>query len=150
LALWSAEVMLFSSHPILGVGYGNSPPLYNAFLGSNGPDVLHAHNMYLQFLAEMGIVGFLVFCVLMTAFARMALKLARQPDPFVRLVGIGVGGALATTFIHGMVDYPFNANPQFGALFWLLLALGMLTFQDVNKACAIPPANDEQAERWHY
>jgi hypothetical protein len=86
----------------------------------------------------------------MTAFARMALKLARRPDPFVRLVGIGVGGALATALIHGLVDYPFNANPQFGALFWLVLALGMLTFQDVHKASAIPPANDEQAERWQY
>ena len=150
LVLWGAAVMMFSSHPLLGVGYGNSPPLYNAFLGSNGPEQLHAHNMYLQFLAETGVFGFLVFCVLMTAFARMALKLARQPDPFVRLVGIGVGGALATTLIHGLVDYPFNANPQFGALFWLLLALCMLTFQDVHKTSALPPANNEQAEGWQY
>jgi putative inorganic carbon (hco3(-)) transporter len=125
LALWGAAGAMFVSHPVLGVGYGNYRLLYNDYLGSNGPDALDSHNLYLQFLADVGIVGFLVFCVLMGAFSRMALKLARQPDPFLRILGIGMGGALATTLIHGVVDYLFNANPQFGALFWLVLALGL-------------------------
>lgn len=132
LALWGAAVGMFVGHPVLGVGFGNYRSLYNDYLGSNGPDQLDAHNLYLQFLADTGVVGFLVFCVLAVAFARTALKLARQPDAFCRLLGIGMGGALATTLIHGMVDYLFNANPQFGALFWLVLAMGIVTSEHVD------------------
>jgi O-antigen ligase len=133
LAVWGAAVAMFTSHPLLGVGYGNYRSLYNNYLGSDGPDILDAHNTYLQFLADTGAIGFLVFCVLMFAFARVAMKLARQPDPFYRLVGVGVGGALATMLIHGMVDYLFNANPQFGALFWLVLAMGIVAYEAARR-----------------
>jgi putative inorganic carbon (hco3(-)) transporter len=138
LALWGAAVAMFVSHPVLGVGYGNYRSLYNDYLGGRGPDLLDSHNTYLQFLADTGIIGFLVFCALMVAFARMALKLARQPDPFYRLVGVGMGGALAATLIHGLVDYLFTANPQFGALFWLVMAIGTFTFQDFIQTGTTP------------
>jgi putative inorganic carbon (hco3(-)) transporter len=125
LALWGTAGMMFLGHPILGVGYGDYRALYNDYLPGVRANELDAHNLCLQFLAEMGIVGFLVFVVLMVAFARMAIKLARQSDSIHRLVGIGVGGALATTLIHGMVDYIFNASPQAGGMLWLVLGLGV-------------------------
>jgi O-antigen ligase len=140
LALWGAAGMMFLGHPVLGVGYGNYRSLYGDYIPGARPDDLDAHNLYLQFLAETGIIGFLIFCVLMAMFAWNALKLARHSDPFYRLIGIGVGGALATTLIHGMVDYVFNGSPQSGALFWLVLALGLVAFQDFRK-------NPEQASR---
>ena len=124
LALWSTAGMMFLGHPILGVGYGDYRALYGDYLPGMRPNELDAHNLYLQFLAEMGILGFVVFAVLMVAFARMAIKLAREPDLVDRLVGIGVGGALAATLMHGMVDYIFNASPQAGAMLWLVLGVG--------------------------
>jgi O-antigen ligase len=141
LALWGAAGMMFLSHPVLGVGYGNYRSLYGDYIPGARPDDLDAHNLYLQFLSETGIIGFLMFCVLMVAFARMAIQLARQADPLSRLVGVGVGGALAATLIHGMVDYIFNASPQAGGLLWLLLALGCATAQlsqapEPESACA--------------
>jgi putative exporter of polyketide antibiotics len=53
----------------------------------------------------------------------MAMKLIKNPDPLYRIVGIGTCGAIAATLIHGMVDFLFNTSPQFGAMFWLVLAL---------------------------
>jgi putative inorganic carbon (hco3(-)) transporter len=125
LALWGTAGMMFLGHPILGVGYGDYRALYNDYLPGVRANELDAHNLYLQFLAEMGIVGFLVFAALMVAFARTAIKLARQSDSTYRLVGVGVGGALAATLIHGMVDYIFNASPQAGGMLWLVLGLGV-------------------------
>jgi O-antigen ligase len=133
LALWGAAGVMFLGHPILGVGYGNYRSLYNDYLPGVTPDQLDSHNLYLQFLAETGTVGFLIFCGLMVAFARMALKLARQSDPFYRLVGVGVGGALAATLIHGMADYIFNVSPQSGAMLWLVLALGILAWDQTQR-----------------
>ena len=139
LAVWAAAGMMFLGHPVLGVGYGNYRSLYGDYIPGARPDELDAHNLYLQFLAETGIIGFLVFSILVIAFAGMALKLARQSDPLYRLIGVGMGGALAATLIHGMVDYLFNVSPQFGALFWLVLALGTVAFEDYKKGQASLP-----------
>ncbi len=126
LALWGTAGIMFVGHPVLGVGFGNFRSLYNDYLPGVTPDQLDAHNLYLQFLAETGAVGFLILCGLMIGFARMALRLARQDNLFQRFIGIGVGGALSATLIHGLVDYIFNASPQSGALLWLVLGIGMV------------------------
>jgi len=133
LALWGAAGAMFLGHPVLGVGYGNYRSLYQNYIPSAQPNELDAHNIYLQFLAETGVIGFLIFCILIVAFARMAVKLARSPDPYYRLVGIGVGGGLAGTLIHGMTDYIFNASPQSGALLWTVLALGAVAYQQMQE-----------------
>jgi O-antigen ligase len=132
LALWGAAAAMFLAHPVLGVGYGNYRSLYNDYIPGAAPGQLDAHNLYLQFLSETGIVGFLGFFVLIGGFARMALSLVRRSDPFYRLVGIGVGGALLATLIHGMVDFLFNVSPQFGVLFWIVPALGITAFENLG------------------
>jgi len=128
-ALWQAAGRMFLSHPILGVGYGNYRSLYHNYIPTGGSNDLDAHNLYLQFLAETGAIGFLIFCGLAFAFARVAIKLARRPDPYDRLIGVGVGGGLAATLIHGMTDYIFNVSPQSGALLWMVLALGLVAYE---------------------
>ena len=144
LALWGAAGSMFIEHPILGVGYGNYRALYSDYLPALVPNQLDAHNLYLQLLAETGIIGFAIFCLLAWSFARMALKLVRNDDPLFRLLGIAVGGALAATLIHGMVDYLFNVSPQFGALFWLIMALGLAAFEQSRKRAEIQsPARRE-------
>jgi putative inorganic carbon (HCO3(-)) transporter len=132
LALWGAAVAMFLAHPILGVGYGNYRSLYNDYIPGTAPGQLDAHNIYLQFLSETGIVGFVAFFVLIGGFARVTLSLVRRSDPFYRLVGFGVGGALIATLIHGMVDFLFNVSPQFGVLFWTVLALGMAASENLS------------------
>jgi putative exporter of polyketide antibiotics len=64
----------------------------------------------------------------------VSLKLVKHPDPLFRIVGVGVCGAIAATLIHGMVDFLFNVAPQFGALFWLVLALGIAAYQQSKPA----------------
>jgi O-antigen ligase len=133
LALWGAAGIMFLGHPVLGVGYGNYRALYHDYIPGSRPNELDAHNLYLQFLSETGIVGFLVFCFLVGSLTRMAFKLAGQTDPYYRLMGIGLGGALAATLIHGLADYIFNVSPQSGAMLWLVFAIGAVAFQDLNR-----------------
>ena len=133
LALWGAAGAMFSQRPILGVGYGNYRSFYNDYIPGIAPNQLDAHNIYLQLLSETGALGFLTFCLLMVAFARVAIELARTSDPLPQLIGIAVGGALVSTLTHGMVDYLFNVSPQFGALFWATMALGVAVSQQSLK-----------------
>jgi O-antigen ligase len=134
LALWGAAGAMFLQHPVLGVGYGNYRSLYNDYIPGMEPNQLDAHNLYLQFLAETGIVGFLAFCILIVSLIRAAIKLARSSDRLYRVVGIGMGGALAATLMHGMVDFLFNVSPQFGALFWLVMALGLVALKQSSRS----------------
>ena len=133
LALWGTAGTMFLQRPVLGVGYGNYRSLYNDYLPGVTPNQLDSHNLYLQFLAETGIIGFVAFFTMVILFARGALKLAKNTDSWRRILGIGVGGALAATLIHGMVDYLFNVSPQFGALFWLVLALGLVALERTGR-----------------
>ena len=143
LALWGTAGSMFLQDPVLGVGYGNYRSLYNDYLPGVTPNQLDSHNLYFQFLAETGIIGFVAFFTMVILFARGALKLAKSTDSGRRILGIAVGGALAATLIHGLVDYLFNVSPQFGALFWLVLALGLVAFEESGKTLSLSKAERE-------
>jgi putative inorganic carbon (HCO3(-)) transporter len=130
LAIWACAGSMFLGHPVLGVGYGNYRLASLTYVPEPIGGQLHAHNLYLQLLAETGIVGFMAFFILVGSIVRSAAKLVKDPDPLFRIVGIGVCGAVAATLIHGMVDFLFNVSPQFGALFWLVLALSIAASQN--------------------
>lgn len=124
LALWGAAGAIFVEHPILGAGFGTYRFALQQYVpGIN--DQLDAHNLYLQTLAETGVIGFVVFFLMIWACYRSAFNLIKDSDSLSRIVGFAVCGCVGATLIHGMVDYIFIASPQFGNLFWLLLGLGV-------------------------
>lgn len=124
VALWGAAGVIFLNQPVLGAGFGE----YRFAVQQYVPgieDQLDAHNLYLQTLAETGVIGFVAFFVTMGLFLRRSYGLMKSADPMWRMVGLGVFAALAATLVHGMVDYIFIASPQFGNLFWVVLGLGV-------------------------
>jgi len=127
LAAWQAAATLFLDHPFLGIGYGNFRFVSSELVPVALPGTLEAHNLYLQLLAETGLVGFLVFATVIGAFFFFSLRVIREQDLLCRIIAFGVCGAITATLIHGMVDYLFNVSPQFGALFWIVLGLGSYT-----------------------
>src|SRR5207302_11482449 len=73
MAHWQAGWYMFVDHPWLGVGAGNYAAAYpQYFVGSWREALGHAHNYYLNILAELGIIGgsALLFFVV-TAFMRL-------------------------------------------------------------------------------
>ena len=122
LALWGAAGVIFMQHPFIGAGFGTFRYDFHQYVPGMKDD-LDAHNLYLQTLAETGIIGFVVFFVSMWMFFQDGFKLLKDIDPLWRMVGIGVCGTMGTTMVHGLVDYIFIVSPQFGNLFWLMLAL---------------------------
>ncbi len=87
-----------------------------------GAEMLEVHNLYLQLLAETGLVGFVAFFYLVVQSWRQARRQLRSSLDFLDLaLAFGVLGALLSVLVHGFVDFPFFA--QSGTLFWVLLAL---------------------------
>lgn len=67
LAFWESTAAMIADHPFLGIGWGAYwmvYPLYDFYMqGAAGTTIkiVHAHNMYLNYAAEIGIIGALAF-----------------------------------------------------------------------------------------
>jgi putative inorganic carbon (HCO3(-)) transporter len=83
-----------------------------------------AHNLYLELLAETGLIGFLVFGFLIILALRTALKqLRRAENHFNKMTALAIFAAICGVLVHGTVDYLFHTTPQVMALFFLVLGL---------------------------
>jgi hypothetical protein len=128
LAIWGGAFTVFARSPIMGTGFGNLRMLMGGLLSLPDGWTGDAHNLYLELLAETGIVGFMAFAILIIVAMRSALKQYRgSQDQFSKLIGFAIFAAFVGVLIHGTVDYIFHTTPQVAAL--LFLVLGILTAQ---------------------
>jgi O-antigen ligase len=135
MAHWQAGWYMFLDHPWLGVGAGNYAQAYPTyFVGSWREALGHAHNYYLNILAELGVVGCALLLLLVgLAFRRLGSALVRsesQQDSVWRAVLAGVFGGLVVFSVHNMFDSLFvhSVNIQVGVLLGLgLVAADRLT-----------------------
>jgi len=128
LLLWGTAWDLFLKSPVFGVGWGNFINLYGSYLTAFSdwikPGVFGIHNIYLQLLAETGVAGCTSFFYLVVQVWRQAWGQWRSSFDYLdRALAFGVMGALVSVLVHGLVDFLFQVSPQFGTLFWVLLAL---------------------------
>lgn len=79
LAHWQAASGMARQHFWLGVGLGNYEVVYPAYALINWPAALgHAHNIYLNMLAETGIIGLAAYLGLWIAVLWQTWRLTRQ------------------------------------------------------------------------
>lgn len=83
--VWTKGLKMFAEHPVTGVGV-NCFGTANAYGYSSGPRAswLESHSLYVQVLAEMGVIGAFAFFSYMLSFFRLnrdaARKLADEGD----------------------------------------------------------------------
>ncbi len=137
MAHWQAGWYMFVDHPWLGVGAGNYAAAYpQYFVGSWREALGHAHNYYLNILAELGVLGgSLLLLFLALAFRQLGGALVRsevQRETFWRAVLAGVFAGLIVFCIHNIFDSLFvhSVNIQVG----VLIGLGLLAVDRLNVA----------------
>lgn len=144
-----ATFEIFTAHPILGVGPGQTPSYTRGIGNTLGLRLLQsdrrAHNMYLEELADTGIVGFSVFMSIVGLTMWTLWRLGRVWKPvdagvYYTLIGllIAIIGYLATAvFLHlSYVRY-----------YWLLLAVAGAAAQVYGTLAADRPRRETAAVR---
>jgi O-antigen ligase len=123
---------IFLDHPILGTGLGTFQLVYPPYETLyDGKIVNHAHNDYLEALAETGILGGLCCAWFIAVLVLNGLRALQDTDhsfaAALRLSGLtGCCGIL----VHSLVD--FNLHIPANAFFFLLMAL--LATSEMNPA----------------
>ena len=75
-ALWESTVAMIQDHPFFGVGWGAYfmvYPEYDYYLQGANTLIVHAHNIYLNYAAEIGLAGMAAFVWFLFGTMKMAL-----------------------------------------------------------------------------
>jgi putative inorganic carbon (hco3(-)) transporter len=113
LAHWQAGIRIFNDSPWIGVGIGNYGAAYARYALPHWYEPLgHAHNLYINFLAETGVLGAAAFLVLWASAAAVAYRASRQSDPLLRALAVGLLGTIAYLTVHNLFDNLFVQHLQ--------------------------------------
>ncbi len=118
LLMWESAFHMFQDHPVLGVGLSQYKDNYQQKYISplaKEPELAHAHNNFMQMLAENGIVGFAGFLTLLSTFIGASLyRFWKYKNPYALAMAMG---ALAL-IVQGLTEYNFG-NSAVMKCFWL-------------------------------
>jgi putative inorganic carbon (hco3(-)) transporter len=114
LAHWQAAVSMAETHPWLGVGLGNYATAYPAVRLLNWPNALgHAHNIYLNVLAETGAAGLAAYTLLWGSVIALTIRVLKRATGWERGLALGLLGAWAHLSAHQIVDNLYVNNIHF-------------------------------------
>jgi putative inorganic carbon (hco3(-)) transporter len=111
LAHWQAAVDMAADEPWLGVGFGNYEAAYGRYALVNWPNPLgHAHNYYLNIVAETGILGALAYLGLWAFVLGQSVLLLRRLEWPERGIALGLLAAWTGLSVHHLVDKLYVNN----------------------------------------
>lgn len=146
MAHWQAAWLMYEDHPLFGVGIGNYAAAYPRYFLPPWQDPLgHAHNLYLNMLAEMGAIGLASYLLLIGSWFALGLASLRRAEPgFPRALALGCLGILTASAVHNVFDnlLVHGLNVHLAIILGLLSLSGLrrlqigreLSWQEQNKA----------------
>jgi hypothetical protein len=142
--LWAETIPLIRAYPVFGCGLGGYETAFSRFKISG---VLvtddFVHNDYLQLLAELGLVGFVIGVALAFSVVRIAVRGAvKSSDPEARYIAVACVGALSTIALHSLADFNLYIPANAMLLAWIAgMAMGVElpeTNMDVQERLEVP------------
>ncbi|UUZ83039.1 O-antigen ligase family protein [Paenibacillus sp. P26] len=117
---------LFVDYPILGAGGGAWPALYEKY--QNNPYVSRqAHNFFLQYLVEVGLVGFLVLLLILATIVYVYIRNYRKQVQDTKDRRFIFYIIMISLLVHSMIDFDLS-YVYLGIL--LFLSLGVMMSRD--------------------
>lgn len=126
VAAWTID--MWKDYPIFGSGLGSFPVVYPRYTGEKAWwTYTHAHNDYLEFGAETGVVGLslLGLMVLLSFAVALRAQYVRR-DPLMRGLSFAAIMSIIALMIHSSVDFSLQI-PANALTFMLMLAFSWIS-----------------------
>jgi len=123
---WPATISMVQDFPIFGSGFGTYRYTYFLYdIDEGGKWSTHAHNDYLEAVAEGGIMGSVLFFLLigMVIYSIVKMWMIRR-HPEIKMIGIGIITSLFAASFHSIFDFSLHI-PSNVFVFMLVLVLGI-------------------------
>jgi O-antigen ligase len=132
---WTSACRMLAERPLTGWGPGAFPVLQKVWTGSgDAPDeVLRhgtghsnlAHNFYVQWGAETGIVGLTLYVAALVAFFLNTVRLTPKLQPGINR-SLAIGSLASAVSAWGdMIGSPSYSYPAESILSWMIMGLGI-------------------------
>ncbi len=132
---WGPTIETIAENPLgVGIGYG-SQTRANTFAAQT-EFFVEPHNELLQKILETGVLGGVIFLILLIAVFRDGLRLSRVDAP-VKQFGIGFAAVTVGFWLCGMVNVPFSGSS--GLLYWALAGV-VLSMAEKQQGLELPAA----------
>ena len=124
--IWEGAMKMIRDNLFTGIGVGQSAfdavfPQY-AELGTE--TVEHTHSLYLQIFAELGIVGLVLFAIVIFMFTQkcfIGIKNRRRGGKSRNMIAAGLASVCAS-LVMGITDYIWY-NTRVLLIFWIMIGL---------------------------
>ena len=118
---WQGTIDMIRAHPVHGVGPGNYSKAFRSFQPPGlAEPYINAHNDYLQFISETGVLLIPVLCWLLYNLFSHGLYKIGQVDQQVRGITMGAMGGITALLLYSVSD--FNLHIPANALLFTILA----------------------------
>lgn len=144
MAFWESTIAMIQDHPFLGIGWGAYYlvyPEYDFYLQGAPVLIVHAHNLYLNYAAEIGLPGALAFMWFFFGSAWLAFRAKfsapeeaeQKVAPFTLIKGgageepVQVEDTLSSLRTHSLSSFweAIKAWPEWRLMSGLSLGLGL-------------------------
>ncbi|MBP7868174.1 MAG: O-antigen ligase family protein [Acidobacteria bacterium] len=145
---WQDTLELVRDYPVTGTGLGTFYYAFNRYESVPGERVFtHAHNDYLEYVAELGAPGglFLIVCVVFL-LVRGVRIFFRTSNPRLSGVSLGACGAVFAILLHSVTDFNLQIPANMAVFSLLLAVLASVAVVHRREEALAPPAEDEEAE----
>lgn len=124
-AFWQAAFSMFESDIWTGVGFGNYDAAYpDHYVGTWERSLGHAHNYYINLLAETGLLGLLAYLLFWLTIIGRLIHILPTLTLFDRGIVLGLMGVWVSLSVHHLVDKLYVNNN------WLTLGV-FLAIQEI-------------------
>lgn len=125
ISAWRGVGRMLRENWFGGIGVGESAfsTVYPVFSYAGIQGIRHTHNLYLQILSETGIVGIVVFLLIIVLFIQNCFeyiyRMRKETESGVVVAGLT---AVVAVLIMGLTDYVWY-NSRVFLMFWLVIAI---------------------------
>lgn len=120
---WEGALRMVQQRPLLGVGTANFPVNFSRLPVAETAmrTAIHAHNVFLNLLAENGVVGFIAYALLIGTALALALRRRGAPaDATGSAIRLAIGASIIGYLVHQLTE-SLLLEPSLNAVVWTLM-----------------------------